>query len=104
WINAFDGPLNESAPNSHILTYFEEVIDALVLEMYFKEDFIKKGIEIENNATSLITPLDGLSKEEQKNRVQETYKTIREKENSLRTQIKLMKNELKELVLPILSV
>ncbi|NBA74110.1 DNA modification methylase [Emticicia sp. ODNR4P] len=94
----------ESIPNSHISEAFEEVIDALVFELYFPEEFAEKGIEIEKYAQDIFKPIDNLSEEEQIKAIQEAYQTLREKNNPLRNQIKLMKIELKELLLPILSV
>lgn len=91
-------------PNSHISEAFEEVIDALVFELYFPEEFAEKGIEIEKHAQDIFKPIDNLSEEEQIKAIQEAYQTLREKDNPLRNQIKLMKIELKELLLPILSV
>jgi hypothetical protein len=96
--------LNPTIPNTHIAEAFEEVIDALVFELYFPEDFAEKGIEIEKYAQAIFKPVEGLSEEEQIKAIQETYQTLREKDNPLRNQIKLMKIELKELLLPILSV
>jgi hypothetical protein len=76
----------------------------LVFELYFPEEFAEKGIEIEKYAKDIFKPIDGLSEEEQIKAIQEAYETLREKDNPLRNQIKLMKIELKELLLPILSV
>lgn len=96
--------ISEFVPNSHISEAFEEVIDALVFELYFPEEFAEKGIEIEKYAQDIFKPIDNLSEEEQIKAIQEAYQTLREKDNPLRNQIKLMKIELKELLLPILSV
>lgn len=95
---------NFSIPKSHISEAFEEVIDALVFELYFPEEFAEKGIAIEKYAKDIFKPIDGLSEEDQIKAIQEAYQTLREKDNPLRNQIKLMKIELKELLLPILSV
>jgi cell division protein FtsB len=65
---------------------------------------LQKGIEIEKYAQDIFKPIDNLSEEEQIKAIQEAYQTLREKNNPLRNQIKLMKIELKELLLPILSV
>ncbi|HBI01234.1 MAG TPA: hypothetical protein DDY18_06375, partial [Flavobacterium sp.] len=94
----------DSIPNAHISEAFEEVIDALVFELYFPEEFAEKGIAIEKYAKDIFKPIEGLSEEEQIKAIQEAYQTLREKDNPLRNQIKLMKIELKELLLPILSV
>ncbi|MBL7829466.1 MAG: N-6 DNA methylase [Saprospiraceae bacterium] len=96
--------LNEFIPNSHISEAFEEVIDALVFELYFPDEFAEKGIEIEKYAQDIFKPIEDLGEEEQMKAIKEAYETLREKDNPLRNQIKLMKIELKELLLPILSV
>lgn len=91
-------------PKIHISEAFEEVIDALVFELYFPEEFAEKGIAIEKYAKDIFKPIEGLSEEEQIKAIKDAYETLREKGNPLRNQIKLMKIELKELLLPILSV
>lgn len=83
---------------------FEEIIDALVFELYFPEDFKEKNIEIAKHAEELFKPLEDLTEEEQLATIEEVYNRYREKSNPLRNQIKLMKIELSELLLPILSV
>ena len=99
-----DIPILDSIPNTHLSEAFEEVIDALVFELYFPEEFAEKGIAIEKYAQDIFKPIDGLSGEAQIKAIQEAYETLREKDNPLRNQIKLMQIELKELLLPILSV
>lgn len=96
--------IEDFIPNTHISEAFEEVIDALVFELYFPEEFAEKGIEIEKYAQDIFKSIEGLKEEEQIKAIQVAYQTLREKENPLRNQIKLMKIELKELLLPILSV
>lgn len=90
--------------NTYLIEDLEEVIDALVFELYFPEEFMAKDIEIEKYANSIFKSIDGLSEVEQLKAIQEAYQILREKDNPLRNQIKLMKIELKELLLPILSV
>jgi adenine-specific DNA-methyltransferase len=94
----------QETPNNHIYETFQEVVDALVFELYFPEEFEEKGIEIEKYVKDIFKPIEGLSEEEQIKAIKEAYETLREKDNPLRNQIKLMKIELKELLLPILSV
>ena len=96
--------IDKDIPNTHISEAFEEVIDALVFELYFPEEFAEKGIEIEKYAKDIFNPIEGLKEDQQIKAIQEAYQTLREKDNPLRNQIKLMKIELKELLLPILSV
>src|SRR5690554_6098523 len=94
----------DSIPNSHISEAFEEVIDALVFELYFPEEFAEKGIAIEKYAEDIFRPIEGLEEDEQIKAIQEAYQTLREKKNPLRNQILLMQIELKELLNPILSL
>ncbi len=91
-------------PKNHIAEAFEEVIDALVFELYFPEEFAEKGIAIEKYAKDIFKSIDGLSEEEQIKAIREAYETLREKKNPLRNQILLMQIELKELLNPILSL
>ncbi len=100
----FNKQIEELIPNKHISEAFEEVIDALVFELYFPEEFAEKGIAIEKYANEIFKPIEGLSEDEQVKAIQEAYQALRAKDNPLRNQIKLMKIELKELLLPILSV
>lgn len=43
--NSIDKSINEQVSNSHIAQLFEEVVDAMVMELFFKEDFEKANIE-----------------------------------------------------------
>jgi len=87
-----------------IFQSFEEVVDALIFELYFSEEFQSKGIEIERHAKEMFTPIEDLSEEQKIAQIKAVYEELRKKENPLRNQIKLMKIELKDLLLPILSV
>jgi hypothetical protein len=86
------------------LNEIEEIIDALVFELYFPKEFQSKGITIEKHAKELFKPIDQLSEEQKIEQIKAVYEELRKKENPLRNQIKLMKIELKDLLLPILSV
>ena len=79
---------------------FEDVIDALIFELYFPEEFKSKGIAIEKYAVELFVPVAGLSEAEKLEKIKAVYK----KENPLRHEIKRMKTELEDLLSPILSV
>lgn len=83
---------------------FEEIIDALVFELYFPEDFKEAEIEILKFAEQEFVDIENLTEEEQKEIILATYQRLTEKKNPLRNQIKLMKIELKQLLNPILSI
>lgn len=103
-IETINKSIIDSIPNTHISEAFEEVIDALVFELYFPEEFAEKGIAIEKYAEDIFKPIEGLEEDEQIKAIQEAYETLREKKNPLRNQILLMQIELKELLNPILSL
>lgn len=94
--------IEQSVPNDHICHEFEEVIDALVFELYFPEEFKNKDLAISMPATELDIHIGGLDDKAKK--IKAIYQNLRRKENPLRNQMKLMKIELKDLLLPILSV
>ncbi|MFY7666283.1 Eco57I restriction-modification methylase domain-containing protein [Flavobacterium sp.] len=104
FINETKITILNSIPNKQISEAFEEVIDALVFELYFPEDFAEKGIAIEKYAQDIFKPIEGLSEEEQIKAIQEAYETLREKDNPLRNQMAKMYAELNELLEPILKI
>lgn len=68
-------------PNSHMATNFEELVDACVYELYFKEHMVEKEIDVLQFVTPLLQPIDSLNEETEKqkidvliNRVYDQYK------------------------------
>lgn len=97
-------PLFEKVSNNLVLDLIYEVVDAIIFELYFSEDFQSKGIEIERYAKELFVPIEDLSDQDKLEQIKSVYEELREKKNPLRNQIKLMKIELKDLLNPILSL
>lgn len=93
--------INEYVPNSHIVQLFEEVIDALVYELYFEEDFRNAEIAFMNYAERDFKSIEGKSKEEAINIIHAAYQKLREKDNEIRQNLKLMDTRLGELIMPI---
>ena len=83
---------------------FIEVIDALTLELYFREEFNIANLTIETLAKEMFIPINHLGDEEKLDFIKAVYEVLREKKNPLRNQIKLMKIDLNDLLLPILSI
>jgi len=96
--------LNDFVPNTHIAETFEEVIDAMVMELYFKEDFEREGIEFIKYAERDFKSIEGLAESEQIKVIHEAYQKLREKENEIRNNLKLMDTRLNEIVMPIKTV
>jgi adenine-specific DNA-methyltransferase len=93
--------INHHVPNSHIAQLFEEVIDAMVMELYFKEDFKKAGIEFIKFAERDFESIEGKSEPEQIEIIHRTYQKLREKDNEIRNNLKLMDIKLADIVMPI---
>ena len=91
--------INNHVPNFHIIQLFEDVIDAVVMEMYFKEDFENAGITFipyvirdfafpESNGNKLDI-------------IHQSYQRLREKDNEIINNLKLMDIKLADIVGPI---
>src|SRR5690606_11954217 len=93
--------INPHVPNSHIAQLFEEVIDAMVMELYFKEDFEKAGIEFIKYAERDFESIEGKSVKEQIEIIHRVYQKLREKDNEIRNNLKLMDIKLADIVMPI---
>lgn len=96
-----DAPINNYVPNSHIVQLFEEVIDALVYELYFEEDFRQAQIAFMKYAVRDFKPIEGLTKEEKIKVINKAYQDLSEKGNEIRQNLKLMDSRLRELIMPI---
>lgn len=97
--------INPHVPNSHIAKLFEEVIDAMVMELYFEEDFKKACIEFIRYAERDFKAIEHLKTEEEKIEViHEAYQKLRQKDNEIRNNLKLMDIKLADIVMPIKTV
>ncbi len=93
--------INSHVPNSHISQLFEEVINAMVMELYFKEDFEKEGIEFIKYAERDFESIEGKPEAEQIEIIHRAYQKLREKDNEIRNNLKLMDIKLADIVMPI---
>ncbi|PHQ61488.1 MAG: hypothetical protein COC08_04560, partial [Maribacter sp.] len=94
--------INPHVPNSHLVQLFEEVIDAMVMELYFEEDFRKASIEFIKYAERDFAPIEHLKTEKEKIEViHQAYQTLRQKDNEIRNNLKLMDIKLADIVMPI---
>ncbi len=93
--------INPHVPNSYIAQLFEEVIDAMVMELYFKEDFEKASIEFIKYAERDFESIEGKPEPEQIEIIHRAYQKLREKDNEIRNNLKLMDIKLADIVMPI---
>ena len=96
--------LNDYVPNSHISETFEEVVDAMVFELYFPEDFKQAGISFINYAERDFQSIEGKNEEEQKEIIHNAYQKLREKNNEIRNNLHIMDVKLHDLIMPIKSI
>lgn len=96
--------ISDHVPNSHIAQLFEEVIDALVMELYFHKDFEKAGIEFIKHVERDFDIIEGKSEDEQIEIIHNAYQKLREKDNEIRNNLKLMDIKLADIVMPIKTV
>ncbi|MCB0745886.1 MAG: N-6 DNA methylase [Ignavibacteriae bacterium] len=98
-------PINQHVPNSHIAQQFEELIDAMVMELFFEEDFKNAGIEFIKYAERDFKSIEHLASDEEKIEVIHiAYQKLREKDNEIRNNLKLMDIKLADIVMPIKTV
>lgn len=95
---------DEFVPNSHIIKTFEELIDAMVMELYFNSDFEREGIEFIKYVERDFKPINDLPENKKIEIIREAYQKLREKENEIRNNLKLMDTRLSEIVMPIKSI
>jgi adenine-specific DNA-methyltransferase len=93
--------VNIHVPNSHIGQLFEQVIDAMVMELYFKEDFEIAGIEFIKYVERDFDDISGKAQEEQMEIIHRSYQKLREKDNEIRNNLILMDIKLADIVMPI---
>lgn len=94
-------PINDFVPNSHIIQLFDEVIDAMVYELYFEDDFKKACIEFMKYAQRDFKSIEGKDEKEAIAIIEKAYQTLREKDNEIRNNLKLMDIKLADLIMPI---
>ena len=96
-----DITISSQVSNTHIAQLFEEVIDAMVMELYFKEDFENAGIEFIKYAERDFESMEGKPEHEQIDIIHRAYQTLRGKDNEIRNNLKLMDIKLADIVMPI---
>lgn len=90
WLKSTEEPIDNYVDNDFIAKLFEDVIDAMVLELYFEEEIRKAGFAFIANATKLFNPIENLSDTEIKNIIKNAYQTLREKDNPIRNDLQLL--------------
>lgn len=90
WLKAIDESIDNYVDNEHIAKLFEDLIDAMVLELYFKEEMKEAGFDFIAHATKLFKSIENHSDSETKDIINNAYQSLREKDNPIRNDLQLL--------------
>lgn len=90
--------------NNFLIELFKDVIDAMVMELYFEDEFKREGVEFIKYAERDLESIEGKTEIEQIEIINKAFQKINEKDNEIRNNLKLMDIKLADIVLPIKSV
>ena len=90
WLKANDNNIDSYVDNAHIAKLFEDVIDAMVLELYFGEEMREAEFDFIAHASELFSPIENLSDSQTKETIYDAYQALREKDNPIRNDLQLL--------------
>jgi len=93
--------INSYIPNDHIVQLFDEILDAMVMELYFKDDFELANIEFIKYVNRDFEIIEGKSETDKLQIINLIYQKLRDKDNEIRNNLKLMDIKLADIVMPI---
>ena len=93
--------IDDFVGNSHIFLLFEDIINAMVMELYFKEEFEKVGVEFIKYVERDFESIQGKTDIEAMVIIKVVYQKLCEKNNEIRNNLKLMDIKLADIVMPI---
>lgn len=86
--------IDEYVSNEHITKQFEEVIDGMVFELYFTDEFKAKNIEFIKYVKEDFRPIDNLDEISKQEVIKEAYLKLCETKNPIRNNLLLLPIEL----------
>jgi len=96
-----DRKINEYVPNEHLILQFEEIIDAMVYELFFEEEFHKEGVEFIKFAATVFPAIESCKDDSDREQIiHQAYQDLRQKDNAIRNNLKLMDIRLNHLLSP----
>ncbi len=90
WLKANKEAVDSYVDNDFIAKLFEDVIDAMVLELYFEEEIREAGFAFIDHATKLFAPIENLSDAQTKEIIHNAYQSLRAKDNPIRNDLQLL--------------
>jgi len=102
YTKTLDKKIDNFVENSHIVKLFEDVIDALVLELYFSNEFKDNNLEFLKYAKQYFKPIEDLEDDKKVNIIHNSYQLLRDKDNEIRNNLQLLPIRV-PLITPILE-
>lgn len=96
--------IDDYVPNSYLINLFSEVLDAMIFELYFKDDFKKVGVQCIALVEYNFAKLNGMEFEDNIENIHSAYQFLRHKDSPVRNNLKLMDIRLPELIMPIKNI
>jgi type I restriction-modification system DNA methylase subunit len=91
FIKKYEDRISPYTPNDHMAANFEEVIDACVYELYFKEHMKEKEITVIKEVTALLEPIDNLHEKKHTKKIisiiNKVYDEYKSTDNTIRRRI-----------------
>ncbi|WP_286971933.1 Eco57I restriction-modification methylase domain-containing protein [Flavobacterium sp. UBA4854] len=93
--------INSYISNDYVIQLFDEIIDAMSMELYFKDEFELAGIEFIKYVDNYFESIDGKSELDKVQIINSIYQKLRDVDNEIRNNLKLMDIKLADIVMPI---
>ena len=94
--------IDKYVENTHLVKLFEDVLDALVYELYFINEFKNNNIELLQFAEGYFKPINTLENNKKREVINDSYQLLRDKDNKIRNNLQLMPIRV-PLVVPIMQ-
>lgn len=91
FIKKYSERISPYTPNDHMAANFEELVDACVYELYFKEHMEEKGLTVLKEVNQLLKPIDHLDEKTQADKIVKiinaVYDEYKSTDNAIRRRI-----------------
>ena len=101
---SMDVTIDEYVENNTIIRQFENVIDALIYELYFPVEFKQAKISFVNSVINSFTPIDSKDNKEALDAIRKSFAQFRDMNNGIRNNLKYMSVRLESLLAPIVNI
>ena len=99
-----DVMVDEYVEKDAIIRQFENIIDALLYELYFPVEFKQVDISFVDPVLSSFTPIDSKNNQEAVDTIRNSFAQFRDMNNEIRNNLKYMSVRLESLLAPIINI